>query len=722
MKLFCEHCQKIFPVTDPGNEAECPSCGKKSPRPESLTAPGVVLGDFLILRPITSGGMGEIFVARQLSLDREVALKVLQEKFSQDPESAESLLHEARAAAKLNHPNIVQAYAVGREDGVLFFAMELIRGETCKDLLKRKKRLDGYDAAKIILDVARALDAAWSEQKIVHQDIKPENIMLDASGFAKLADLGLARRAGSDPECNSEEVMGTPQYISPEQLTGVPTDVRSDIYSLGATFYHLVTGRFPYVAPTTDEITQMHVEGKLQPPIEVYDHLNEELNRIILKMMARNIEERYQSPQELISDLEAFIRGEVVATTRSVKVRRPWSRRKKWIVFGGGAAVLLFLCIALFVTGCVFAASPQMPEFARGFFSQCRLQEEKGIAALKKFFTPKEKPPVPKAKPVEYAGREALFRSGKSLLARLKSGENSMALLEDADAFFRKYASPETEKERKLLLEVSAATGRCDEMLRQSPARQQSLMRYQRQADEIAARREAEKERAREFQRRQREQAEAEKRRQQEWAREQQEKARAEQALLAGKIAEFNAALQKSAQQLLLDFIECAKSGDTARFEKKLSRLVDLPPQISYKDVKSGADLFDRYRQSLRQIFPEYIRFLEQMKNLPQLGISVSLPGHGICYVLAVDSSRMGRFRTIRGSEFDFPLDEYHRAETMRFLNVFGRSLGWQSPKNPAAFYYALYCGRLTPGAVELAPDDFWRKFGEPLKLTLPSP
>ncbi len=700
----------------------CPACGEKFLRPESSAAPGVVLGDFLILRPLTSGGMGQIFVARQLSLDREVALKVLQEKYSRNPEIAESLLHEARAAAKLNHPNIVQAYAVGRENGVLFFAMELIRGETCKELLKRKKRLDGFDAAKIILDVARALDAAWNEQKIVHQDIKPENIMLDASGFAKLADLGLARRAGSDVDDDSDEVMGTPQYISPEQLTGVPTDVRSDIYSLGATFYHLVTGRFPYVAPTTDEIAQMHVEGKLQPPVEVYDHLSCEVNRIILKMMARDIEKRYQSPKELISDLENFIRGEVVATTRSVKIRRPWSRRRKWLVFGGGAGVLLVLLVALFVTGCIFAASPGMPEFARGFFLESRLRWQNRFSAVKKFFAPKEKPIVPQVQPVEHVGREELFRAGNALLERVKSGENSMALLRDTDAFFRKYARPETEKERNWLFEVSAATGQCDEMLRQSSFRRKLQERHQRTVDEIASRREAEKVRELEIQRRREAQSEAEKNRRQELRRQQEEKARADRAFLAAKTAEANAALQKAAQQLFLDFISCAKADDRAQFEQRSAEIIALPPHISSAEVKESVDFFDRYRQALRKMFPDYVRFLKQMENLPQLGVSVSLPGHGICYVLAVEPSRMGHFRTIDGeSEFDFPLDENHRAETMRFLNVFGRSLNWQPPRSPAAFYYALYCGRLTPGAIEFAPEDFWRKFGEPLKLTIPS-
>ena len=249
MRLYCPKCQKVFSAAKPaeGAEVKCPDCGAAQHYPEVIPGPGVVVGDFLIEKPLSKGGMGEVFLAKQISLDRPVALKVLQEKHTKDKEYVESLFHEARAAAKLNHPNIVQAYAVGEDEGIYYFAMEFIRGETFKQILKREKTIEFVRAATVIRDIAKALDFAWREQKLVHQDIKPENIMLDANGFAKLADLGLAKVAtGSESGAEEgDEVLGTPQYISPEQLTGVPTDVRSDLYSLGATFYHFVTGRFP---------------------------------------------------------------------------------------------------------------------------------------------------------------------------------------------------------------------------------------------------------------------------------------------------------------------------------------------------------------------------------------------------------------------------------------------------------------------------------------------
>lgn len=311
MKIYCSKCRNVFEAEKPaeGTQVNCTKCGEPVDFPESPTAPGAVIGDFLIEKPLSKGGMGEVFLARQLSLDRPVALKVLQNKFVNDKEYVDSLIHEARAAGRINHPNIVQAYAVGEENGIYYFAMEFVRGETFKQILKREKKLDFLKAAKVIREIASALDAAWREQKLVHQDIKPDNIMLDANGFAKLADLGLARVAGNEPNDAEvgDEVMGTPQYISPEQLTGVPTDVRSDIYSLGATFYQFVTGRFPYSADTALEIAKMHVAGNLTPPKQINPELPDELNTIIMKMMARDREQRYQTPGPLIKALDLFI-------------------------------------------------------------------------------------------------------------------------------------------------------------------------------------------------------------------------------------------------------------------------------------------------------------------------------------------------------------------------------------------------------------------------------
>ena len=325
MKIYCQKCQKVVEPEIPAEvqKVPCPLCSAEINVPEGPLAPGAVIGDFLLEKPLSSGGMGMVYLARQISLDRPVALKVLHEKFAANQEYIQGLFHEARAAAKLTHPHIVQAYAVGEENGIFYFAMEYIRGETFKQVLKKQKVLDFDQAIKVIREICSALQVAWDEQKLVHQDIKPDNIMLDSNGFAKLSDLGLARSANNESVSTDDEntVMGTPQYISPEQLTGVPTDVRSDIYSLGATFYQFVTGQFPYPAETAEEMARLHEAGNLTPPIEINPELPRQLSDIIVKMMARNIEMRYQTPNEVIADLNAYRDAKKVPTVAVPKIK-----------------------------------------------------------------------------------------------------------------------------------------------------------------------------------------------------------------------------------------------------------------------------------------------------------------------------------------------------------------------------------------------------------------
>ena len=321
MKLFCKKCSNIFSV-DPGSSVtvQCPRCKTDISCPEEELGVGSVIGGFVIEQRLNAGGMGIVFAARQISLDRPVALKVLMKEFTDDSEYVDSLFREARAAAQINHPNIVQAYDVGKDGGYHYFAMELVRGDTLKNILRNEGAVPPERAASIIRDIANALDVAWREQKLVHQDIKPDNIMIDINGVPKLADLGLAKTATlGENNDNSEEVLGTPQYISPEQLTGVPTDIRSDIYSLGATFYHIVTGKLPYRASDFVELAKMHDAGNLVPPKEIFPGLPDELNRIIVKMMARNINERYQDSASLANDLTAFLNGSSLKKDHDLK-------------------------------------------------------------------------------------------------------------------------------------------------------------------------------------------------------------------------------------------------------------------------------------------------------------------------------------------------------------------------------------------------------------------
>ncbi len=214
-------------------------------------------------------------------------------------------------------------HAVGEDEGVYYFAMEDIDGQTMKQVLAEQKIIPYDQALLIVQQIAEALNYAWKEQKLIHRDIKPDNIMLTRSGRAKLSDLGLASIADeiSDDE-DSDEILGTPQYISPEQLTGAPLDQRTDIYCLGGTFYHFVTGRFPYLGDSATEIAQQHLSGTLIPPHKINPAVPKSVSRIIMKMMEKSPAKRYQSAAELIEDIRD-IRHAADGVTSSIHLPPP---------------------------------------------------------------------------------------------------------------------------------------------------------------------------------------------------------------------------------------------------------------------------------------------------------------------------------------------------------------------------------------------------------------
>ena len=312
MRFQCPMCKGIVSVenSDMGSSVQCGHCNKPVTVPSSRTASGSVIGDFIILHELGRGGMGVVYLAHQISLDRPAALKILAENYANNADFVVGFIKEARAAAKLNHPNIVQAYAVGDDDGIFYFAMEHVDGETMKNILMRENKLSVDRAIDITRQIAEALDYAWQEEKLVHRDIKPDNIMLTSSGRAKLADLGLAKVGNENSQAEGDEVMGTPQYISPEQLTGDKLDNRTDIYCLGATFYHFLTGRFPYEGASAIEIARQHLDGTLVPPNQVDPAIPEAVSKVVEKMMAKDPAKRYQSAGKLAEDLAQIKRGQ----------------------------------------------------------------------------------------------------------------------------------------------------------------------------------------------------------------------------------------------------------------------------------------------------------------------------------------------------------------------------------------------------------------------------
>ncbi len=268
-----------------------------------------------LISVIGRGGMSAVWRARQVSLDRHVAVKILSKDFAADPDDVQRFRQEAKAAANLKHPGIVQVYDANFSDGVYYFVMELVEGYTMGDLVRRKGRLSVEDAVTVAESVAVAMDYAWSHFKMVHCDIKPDNIMVDADGTIKVTDLGLCRSMnlvkGEDRNEAEDEILGTPAYMSPEQIYGNTTlDCRSDIYALGASLYHLLTGRLLFTDKSDDDVMLAHVGEKQAPDVRRFaDDAGGPFALLLEKMLAKDARYRPQDWKQLLADLERLRRG-----------------------------------------------------------------------------------------------------------------------------------------------------------------------------------------------------------------------------------------------------------------------------------------------------------------------------------------------------------------------------------------------------------------------------
>ena len=293
---FC-HFQISVEDCDAGGRIVCPACSKAVAIPATRFDNGCIIGDFIIQSRIGAGAAGTVYLAQQISLEREVALKVLSHK-NMTEKGVTTFLNEARAAAKLSHVNLVQAYAVGEDDGYSYMAMTYIRGETLKSRLKRERRIPIDEALHIVQQVAEALCYAWNESRLIHRDVKPDNIMLTDDGIAKLTDLGLAMNQKDWSE--DMDISGSPSYMSPEQFAGEPLDTRSDIYSLGVTLYQMITGSLPFRAVSIDTLAKQHFNQKPEPPEHFVPGLPATVSSLIRKMMAKKPSRRYADMEELL--------------------------------------------------------------------------------------------------------------------------------------------------------------------------------------------------------------------------------------------------------------------------------------------------------------------------------------------------------------------------------------------------------------------------------------
>lgn len=330
--------------TVPDDEAVRPADRPPAPAPASASMVGLatsgILGGYQILKELGRGGMGAVYLARQLSLNRKVALKVMRPEWAKNATFVARFTREAYAAAQLAHHNVVQIYDFGEDRGTTYFSMEFVDGQSLAGLVRQKTRLDPEEAVGYVLQAARGLKYAH-DQSMIHRDVKPENLLLNAQGVVKVADLGLvktpeiaeveekaaslaaagggpaatgasasdwASAAGSSAITLANTAMGTPAFMAPEQARDAAhVDHRADIYSLGCTLYDLVTGRPPFEGRTAIEVLTKVQTEPIPPPETVVKRVPKELSAIILKMTAKKPEERYRDLGEVIRSLEGFL-------------------------------------------------------------------------------------------------------------------------------------------------------------------------------------------------------------------------------------------------------------------------------------------------------------------------------------------------------------------------------------------------------------------------------
>lgn len=271
------------------------------------------LGPYRIVRKLGEGGMGAVYLAEDTAANhRQVALKVLPKRNAQDAEFVSRFKREARSAVGLIHPNIVAAYAVGEDFGVHWYAMEFCPGEALDVRLKRDAAVPWKDAVRIVTQVAAGLAHAHAHGTI-HRDIKPANIVLAANGTAKILDFGLAKQLGGGQSLVTQTgvVMGTPHYIAPEQARGEKDiDGRADIYALGATFYHLITGHTPFSGSSPAAVIMRHLSDELTDPRDEISDLPDGVVEVLRRMMAKKPKDRYRDGEALIADLELVAAGQ----------------------------------------------------------------------------------------------------------------------------------------------------------------------------------------------------------------------------------------------------------------------------------------------------------------------------------------------------------------------------------------------------------------------------
>jgi len=327
---------------------------------------GAEFDGYRIVRLIGRGGMGAVYEGLDVALGRRVAIKVLTESVNRNPGAVRRFQREAKAVASVSHPNIAQVYRVGKFGDLHYYAMEYVDGKSLEQMIAEEGRIAGRRCFDLMIQAVRGLKAA-AEHGIIHRDVKPANLMVARDGTVKIVDFGIAKMIDDSDTFRTATgtIMGTPSYMSPEQCKGAPLDFRSDMYSLGCTFFELLTGRPPFEGETVYKVMASQIRAPTPAIPSIAPHVPGRLCNIIYTMMEKNPDNRYQSYDHLLTVLEAAREGRSAGLTATVVSETPpderlaADRRRKLIYLAGGlVAVILIIAIAHFAGR---EQSPQKP-------------------------------------------------------------------------------------------------------------------------------------------------------------------------------------------------------------------------------------------------------------------------------------------------------------------------------------------------------------------------
>jgi serine/threonine protein kinase len=273
----------------------------------AATRVGQAFGNYQLERELGQGGMGTVYLAKDSGLNRYVALKILRSDLGDDPSFSRKFLEEVEVTASLAHPNIIRVFTLGEQEGRLYLVMEHLDEPSLENRMDKQTKISEREVLEIGIGIASALQFAHEETGLIHRDIKPGNILFGRGNIPKLADFGLAAGARSALG-QQDEIWGTPYYVSPERLLREPEDIRSDIYSLGATLYHAMAGRPPFEAETAEEVAKRHISDRPPPLRSLSPDAQEQTVFTIDKCLAKKNNSRWPSYEELISQLADALR------------------------------------------------------------------------------------------------------------------------------------------------------------------------------------------------------------------------------------------------------------------------------------------------------------------------------------------------------------------------------------------------------------------------------